>query len=288
MRLPILLGALLIALSAGATARTYNEPAQVETKTITIVGDVVRYEPGHLIVIRNSNNEEVTYTLRSGIAVPADVETGKRVTLYTEPGLEGATVVSRITTTSVTPKGNIKKTTEETRTSASGEVTKTKTTTINGEVVKFEPGHTIVIREPDRKVVTFTLAPDASVPADIEVGKRVTVYTEPSVEGGTAVVRRVTTTSVTPEGQTMRTTQETRTEPSGATSTTTSTRVSGKVEAYTAGKSVTVLQADGSRVTYTIDPQSSVPVEVVVGKTITIVPIDPRNHVVKTITVRED
>ena len=287
MRLPILVGTLLIALTAGAAARTYNQPVQDETKTITIVGDVVRYEPGHLIVIRDRDNREVTYSLRSGIAVPEGVVTGKRVTLYTEPGEEGATVVSRITTTSLTPQGDVKKTTEETRTSASGETTKTRTTTIKGEVVRYDPGHTIVVREPDSKVVTFALASDANMPADIQVGKRVTVYTEPSAEGGTTVVKRVTTTSVTPEGQTMRTTQETRTEPSGATTTTTSTRVSGTVEAYTAGKSVTVLQADGSRVTYTIEPQSSVPEEVVVGKTITIVPIDPRNHVVKTIIVRE-
>jgi hypothetical protein len=287
MRLPLLLVALLIALSAGATARTYIEPVQGETNTITIVGDVVRYEPGHLIVIRNRDNQEVTYTLRSGIVAPADVETGKRVTLYTEPGPEGATVVSRITTTSVTPEGNVKKTTEETRTSASGETTKTRTTTINGEVVRYDPGHTIVVREPDSRVVTFPLASDANIPADIQVGKRVTVYTEPSAEGGTTVVKRVITTSVTPEGQTMRTTQETRTEPSGMTTTTTNTTVSGTVEAYTAGKSVTVLQADGSRVTYMIAPQSSVPEEVVVGKTITIVPSDPRNHVVKTIIVRE-
>src|SRR5438552_414334 len=110
MRLPILLGALLIALATGATARTYNQPMQAEVKTITIVGDVVRYEPGEMIVIRNRDNQEVTYMLRSGIVVPAGVQIGKRVTLYTEPGSEGSTVVSRITTTSVTPEGNVKKT----------------------------------------------------------------------------------------------------------------------------------------------------------------------------------
>ena len=48
-----------------------------------------------------------------------------------------------------------------------------------------------------------------------------------------------------------------------------------------------MLRSDGSRVTYVISPQSTVPEGLVIGKTITIVPVDPREQVVRTITVRE-
>src|SRR5258706_4054748 len=141
MRLPILVVVLLIALTAGATARAYSEPQQVETKTITIVGDVVRYEPGHVIVIRNKDNREITYTLASDVNVPADIQVGKRVTIYTEPSAEGgATVVKRVTTTSVTPEGQTKRTTEETRTEPSGATTTTTRTVISGKVEAYTAG----------------------------------------------------------------------------------------------------------------------------------------------------
>lgn len=288
MRLSVLSGALAIALVGVASAQTYNQAAQVETRTVTISGDVVRYEPGRVIVVRGQDGKEVTYTLSPSITVPADVQVGKKVTLYTERGADGTpTTVSRVVTTSVTPEGNVKATTDETRKTASGEVTKTRSTTITGEVVKYEPGQTIVVREPSSKVVTYTLAPDVSVPPDIQVGRKVTLYAEPSADGGATLVKRVTTTSVTPEGRTRSTTEETRTNASGSTTTTTTTTVSGKVDAYTAGKSITVLRSDGSRVTYGITSLSSVPEGLVIGKTIVIVPVNPREQVVRTITVRE-
>ena len=37
--------------------------------------------------------------------------------------------------------------------------------TITGEVVKYEPGQTIVLRQPDKRVVTYTLSPGAILPA---------------------------------------------------------------------------------------------------------------------------
>src|SRR5512132_4061777 len=79
--------------------------------------------------------------------------------------------------------------------------------TITGEVVKFEPGQTIVLRQPDKRVVTYTLSPGAVLPNDIQIGRTVTVSTEPASDGsGPAMVTRVTTTSMTPEGQTKTTT----------------------------------------------------------------------------------
>lgn len=288
MRLAML-GAFSIALVGAVSAQTSDQAAQVDTKTVTISGDIVRYQPGQVIVIRDKDGKEVAYTLTSSIAVPGDLQVGQKVTLHTERGVDGSpTTVSRIVTTSVNSQGNVKSTTDETRTTASGEVTKTRTTTLSGEVVKYEPGRAIVVREPSRGVVTYTLGPDVSVPADIQVGKQVTLVTEPGVEGGATTVRRVTTTSVTPEGRTKSTTEETRTDPAGSTTTTTTTtNISGRVEAYTAGKSITVLRSDGSRVNYSITSLSSVPEDLVIGKTITIVPVDPREQVVQTITIRE-
>ena len=288
MKILVFFGALSIALASFVSAQTYNDATQVETKTVTISGDVVRYEPGQVIVVRGSDNKEVSYTLSPSITVPKDVQVGRKVTIYSERGADGgATIVSRIVTTSVTPAGNVKATTEETRTTASGDVTKSRSTTISGEVVKYAPGQTIVVRDPSRKLVTYTLAPDASMPADIQVGRKVTLYTEPTADGSATIVKRVTTTSITPQGRTKSTTEETRTDAAGATSTTTTTDISGKVEAYTVGKTITMLRTDGSRVTYTINSQSTVPGDVVIGKTITIVPSNSPDRVVQTITIRE-
>lgn len=163
----------------------------------------------------------------------------------------------------------------------------TKVLTVNGEVISYEPGRVIVIKGKDNTEKRYLLSSSVTVPKDIQVGQQATVYVEPSAEGGSTIVKRVTTSSVTPAGQTRRTVEETRTEPSGASSTTTTTTTSGKVEAYTAGKSVTVLRSDGSRVTYIINPRSTVPKDVVIGRTIAIVPVTPSERVVQTITISD-
>ena len=149
----------------------------------------------------------------------------------------------------------------------------TKYVTVDGEVVRYEAGRVIVVRGADNKEVVYTLSPSIVVPAEVKVGQRVTLYTEPGKDGGTQLVSRVTTTSVTPEGNIQRTTQDTRTLPSGATTRTTTTTISGTVDAYEAGKTVTVTRADGTRVTYLINEKSQVPADLVVGKTITIMPM---------------
>jgi hypothetical protein len=61
---------------------------------------------------------------------------------------------------------------------------------------------------------------------------------------------------------------------------------SGKVETYTAGKSVAVLRSDSSRETYIINPESTVPDEIRVGGTVTIMPVNPGEHVVRSITLQ--
>jgi hypothetical protein len=146
------------------------------------------------------------------------------------------------------------------------------TITVQGDIIRYEPGRTIVIRGADNREMTYTLSPSVTLPPDVQVGRRVTLYTEPGSDG-TALVSRVVTTSVTPEGNVKRTTEETRRGPSGTTTKVTTTTTSGKVEAYIPGKTLTVLKADGSRVTYIVTETSQLPSDLVIGKTVTIQPL---------------
>ena len=68
---------------------------------------------------------------------------------------------------------------------------------------------------------------------------------------------------------------------------TTTTSTSGKVEAYEAGKTLTLTRVDGSKVTYVIDAKSKVPVDLVIGQTVSIQPVaasGPGERVAQTIT----
>ena len=157
--------------------------------------------------------------------------------------------------------------------------------TVDGEVIRYEAGRVIAIRGADGKEVVYTLSPTSVVPADVQVGRRVTLYTEPGKDGATQLVSRVTSTSVTPEGNVKSTTEDTRVLPSGATTRTTTTTISGKVAAYQAGKTLTITRFDGSKVTYLINDKSTVPADMVIGKTVTVLPLAaPGEPVAQTIT----
>ena len=146
-----------------------------------------------------------------------------------------------------------------------------KIVTITGEVVKYEPGQTIVLRQPDKRVVTYTLSPGAVLPDDIQTGRTVTVSTEPSSDGsGPAMVTKVVTTSMTPEGQTKTTTERTEMSPSGETSKTTTTTISGTVSAFEPGQFITIERPDHQTVRYTVTQESQLPQDLTVGKTVTI------------------
>ena len=151
--------------------------------------------------------------------------------------------------------------------------TETKYVTVDGEVVRYEAGRVIVIRGADNKEITYTLSPSIVVPAEVKVGRRVTLFSELDKDGATQLVSRVTTTSITSEGDVKRTTEDTRHLPSGATTRTTTTTVSGKVEAYETGKTLTITRFDGSKVTYVINEKSKVPPDLVIGKTVSILPL---------------
>ena len=174
----------------------------------------------------------------------------------------------------------------QTETTTQTTKTETKYATVDGEVVRYEAGHVIVVRGADNKEITYTLTPAITVPAEVKVGRRVTLFTEPGADGTTQLVSRVTTTSVMPDGDVKRTTEDTRHLGTGATSLTTTTSISGKVEAYEAGKTLTITRADGNKVTYVINAKSEVPADLAIGKTVTILPMasGPGEPVAQTIT----
>lgn len=74
----------------------------------------------------------------------------------------------------------------------------TSTTTVTGEVTRFEPGHTIVIRRPDNTEATYTLDSSVEVPTDVQVGRQVTLVTQS--QDGTIHIRKITTVTRTGPG----------------------------------------------------------------------------------------
>lgn len=164
------------------------------TKTITITGEVVRYEPGQTIVIRQPDSQEVTYTIGKDLTVPQDIQVGRRVTISTEPASDGSgpAVVTRVTTTSVNADGQMKTKTEKTETNAQGDSTTTETTTVSGTVSSYEPGQFITITRPNRQVVKYTITKESQLPQEVAVGKTVTLRTY--TMNGAPAVRQVTVT----------------------------------------------------------------------------------------------
>jgi hypothetical protein len=208
MKLKALLAVLTLTVAASAWAQTYKETTT--TKTTTVKGEVVRYEPGKIIVVRAPGKEEVTYTLTPTIKVPADIAVGRTVTLYTEPGPSGNVMVSRVVTTSITPEGETKRTTEETRTHPSGAMTKTTTTTVTGTVEAYEAGKTITVTRPGGQRVTYVINEKSTIPEDIAIGKTITLRAIPGASADERVVQTVTVTKTKTKGG--KTTTKTKTK----------------------------------------------------------------------------
>jgi hypothetical protein len=195
------------------TERTMT-PAGEPTYT-TVTGDVVRFEPGRTLVLRGGDRKEVTYTLTPDLVVPSDVSVGRHVTLFTEAGTGGTTLVKRVTMTSVTPEGNVKRTTQETRAYPSGDTNTTTTTTIDGVVQTYVAGKSITLTRPDNTTVTYVINDRSQIPGDLAVGKRVYIRTMPLTGSSDLAVERVTyTTKTKSKSKTKdgKTTTETQTE----------------------------------------------------------------------------
>ncbi len=179
------------------TEKSADGSTKITTKTKTVDGTVVSYEQGRTIVVRGSDDREITYTLAPDVAGTADVQIGRRVTLSTLPGEGGATLVTRITTTAVTPEGNLKTETETRATSPTGETSSSKTTTVTGTVASLEPGSMVTLTLPNNKTVVYTLDAASIVPGDLTVGRTVTITTTRGTADGQLLVKKITTKTTT-------------------------------------------------------------------------------------------
>jgi len=143
------------------------------------------------------------------------------------------------------------------------------TTVVTGPVVQYTPGQTIVVRDADGKMVTYSIGSGVQVPSGVQVGKTVSISSEPASDGsGPAMVTRIETTSVDASGQTKMTTERTEQSASGTTKTTTTTY--GTVTAYVPKTSITIEGPDHVATTYTVDTTSELPQDIAIGKVVTI------------------
>ena len=179
------------------TTQVTDDGATRTTKTTTVEGKVVRYEPGKTIVVLGPDNKEVSYVLSTSATVPADVQVGRVVSLSTEPSANGPVTVTRVTVRSMTPDGQMKTETQTHSTDASGNQTMTKTTDITGTISAIEPGKSVTVVLPDKKTVVYTLDTSSVLPSDVAVGKTYTIQTTRATANGPFVVRKITSTTTT-------------------------------------------------------------------------------------------
>jgi hypothetical protein len=224
-------GATVLAQDAGSSSQSTSQSQTTTTTTTrTATGSVVQYTPGQSIVVRGADGKLSTYSIGSGVDVPAGVQVGKTVTISTQPSPDGSgsTVVTRVETTTVKPQGSSgsessnppssmsssspSSSSTSSSMSASGQSAnppaqsqtleqRTETTTqmssgMSGKVTAYQPQQSITIDEPGKGSVTYVIDAQSDLPQDIAVGKTVTVTTR-TVQGTTRpVVRTVTTKTV--------------------------------------------------------------------------------------------
>lgn len=223
----------LMAQETPATSSTSSQQTTTTTQTSTITGEVVQFQPGQTIVVRDAEGKTQTYRLDPSLTVPSDVQVGRRITVYSSP-VDGSLRVQKITLVeSTSPDGSkqtrsevrdepamppassssagSQQTTTTTQSSSSSmsqqppadataqtqtQTTKTtKTTTVSGTVKAYEPGQSITVVGPGNKVTTYTITTDSQLPQDVAVGKTVTMQT--TMVSGKPVVRSVTSKTTT-------------------------------------------------------------------------------------------
>ena len=238
--------------SIAATQETTvaRRPAE-GAKPVTATGEVVRYEAGKTIVLRQPDNREIAYELAPTLIVPAEVAVGKHVSIQVEPAADGTLRVTSITTLTadVAPSGGqLKQTTTYTHDPG------TPADAIIGEVVRYEPGQAIVVKT-DGKEVTYAIAPNTAAPEGVAAGRRVSIVTEASAAGPVLVTR------ITLDGE------------AGASADPKKTEVAttvGTVSAFEPGRSLTILRPNGTTATYTIDSASAVPDRLAAGRKVVV------------------
>jgi hypothetical protein len=221
----------LMAQETPATSSTSSQQTTTTTQSSTITGEVVQFQPGQTIVVRDAEGKTQTYTLDPSLTVPSDVQVGRRITVYSSP-IDGSLRVQKITmvestnpdgskqtrtvtrdepgmppasstgantqTTTTTQSSSAYSTQQPADPSAQTQTTTTKTTkttTVSGTVKAYEPGQSITVVGPGNKVTTYTITTDSQLPQDVAVGKTVTMQT--TMVSGKPVVRSVTSKTTT-------------------------------------------------------------------------------------------
>ncbi len=143
--------------------------------------------------------------------------------------------------------------------------TTTNTTTVRGSVVRYE-GRTIVLND-GTKTSSYTLAPSVEIPANVAVGRTITVYTDPA---NSQAVTRVVTTDTDEQGRTRQTAETRALDTQGNVTTTKTTNIYGTVSSYEAGKTIAILQPNGETIHYAITNDTELPGGMGIGKKVTI------------------
>lgn len=248
-------------IAASQEARPTPTPApsaKEAAKSVTMSGEIVRYDAGKTIVIRQSDDRVVTYELNPAVPLSPEIHVGRRVTISAEAAADGVVRVTRVTPIGPDAAPAVAAPTAP-FTRESEKTVETRSVTVTGDVVRYEAGHVIVIRSSDGREVTYSIAPDVAAPAEMPLGRRVSIVTEPSA-AGSVLVTRITTESVTPDAEV----------PPAAQTKTQTTTAFGTVAAYEPGQSISLLQPNGKTVIYTIDGSSALPSGFATGKTVVI------------------
>lgn len=220
------------------TKQTTVQSPDGSTSSMTVTGEVIRYEPGHTIVIRRPDNTEATYVLDSSLEVPSDVQIGRQVTLVTH-SQDGTIHIRKITTVS---RGG----------AASPEMDHDKS------------GSSAMERDKSGAA----MAPSQSETQQTTTETRSTASSAPTETRQSTTETRSTASIAPANGQTApdASTQMKTTESTSSKMTT----VTGTVRTYEPGQSITILGADRKVTTYTLSEGIEVPQDVTVGKRVTI------------------
>ena len=244
--LAVALGAMSGALMAQQATSTRS--ATITTTTTTVTGSVVQYSPGQSIVVQGADGKTTTYTIGPSVQVPADVQIGRSVTLFTQPGKNGAPA----TVTSVEVK------------TANPADTSSGPSAWNGSA----SGATGQFSSSD--VSSPPPMSGASGPSDQSSSSGQYSSGQSSTQSGSAGQSAGSgqSSDVPPSSGLSSGTSSSQTTQSETTQTTTT--YSGKVTAYSPKQSITLDEPGKGAVTYVIDAQSDLPQDIAVGKTVTI------------------
>ncbi len=170
-----------IAASQEAATSAKTAPAAETSSSVTANGEIVRYDAGKTIVLRQSDDRVVTWTLSPTLAAPADVRVGHRVTVFVEPDADGIVRVSRITNTAPAAMPP----------AAPASEAKTQVTTVYGTVTAYEPGRSLTVVPPGGSAVTYAIDGSSAVPGNLATGRRVVVGTTTRPGLDRPIVRKV-------------------------------------------------------------------------------------------------